>query len=168
MGRLGKISVGIGLACVVFSATALAAPKPPPIDVARGDDHVTGTQGSYCWTDDQGGTGGVTQCSDFAYPLPVRCTLKLKRGTKLTIDAGLPAQVVFARLMGAEPGSKSRKLHGIGDANVSGSQRWRFKVPRVPDGAAILDVSVRYTQGDANVWIGLKNRACRDADLPKP
>jgi hypothetical protein len=92
----------------------------------------------------------------------------VKRGTKLTIDAGLPAQKIFARLMGAVPGSKSRKLKGIGDANVSGSQRWRFKVGRVPEGAAILDVSVRYTQGDSNTWIGLNNRPCRDADFPKP
>jgi hypothetical protein len=151
-----------------LSTTALGASTPPPIDVARGDNHVTGTQGSYCWTDEAGENAGATQCSDFAYPLPVRCTLKVKRGATLTIDAGLPAQKVFARLMGAEPASKSRKLNGIGDTNVAGSQRWRFEVPRVPDGAAILDVSVRYTQGDSNVWVGLKNRACRDADLPKP
>ena len=83
LGPFAGVAVG---ALLATSAVALAA--PPPMKIASRGTKVTATQGSFCWHEPP---PEVSICADSGYPLPVRCSLPVKRGAKLVVRTGTAA-----------------------------------------------------------------------------
>jgi hypothetical protein len=172
MSRRRTLNGGLALAAAAVLLVAIAPATRgagagfPDITLTSQGKSVAATKGSGCWTDP--GTG-LSSCADAAYPLPVRCTLPVKRGAKLRVRISQAPLKVKASLVDpdGDPGRALRAWKG-GATNVSGSDTWRFTIPKAAQGAAAIEVFARFEEGDLDTWTGLKTRSCRESGLAKP
>lgn len=157
-------AIAVSVALAAFGATNALALEPSGTSLRSGGKPVLSTQGSSCWLDP---AKGSTLCADMAYPLPVRCSLPAKGGTKLVVTTGSPATDVSAMLVvpTGGPMPKLRKLPPWkgATAGTPGTTTWRFRMRRAAESSAAVSVFGTYPQGDSNTWTGLATRACRDS-----
>jgi hypothetical protein len=150
---------------LVISAPGTGAAQtsgaPPELTLTSQGKSVTATQGSYCWRTDDFGL-----CSDFAYPLEVRCALPVKRGAKLSVDTAIPATSVSARVVNAKGFDGSRlPAWKKGRDNAGGSTIWTFRLTRKAARAAAIDVFGTFPQGDLDTWTGAATPTCRHSEF---
>jgi hypothetical protein len=144
------------LAAIVTVAIGIgpAAAQPGPLRVRSNGEAVNATLGSSCWTED-----GHGFCSDAIYPLRTHGKLPVAGGDLVRIRTAEPARRVTVELVQAR-GNDFRSLKSLGRARRSGDSRkkWRIRLPQSLGDATILDVFVRYPQGDGDFWAGLKKQ----------
>lgn len=118
------------------------------------------TLGSFCRTTyNEDGTISGDVCADAAYPLGTRGRVPVHRGGRVHLKTNHPA-----RSMSVTPVhfSKDGERFRYGDrvparSKGDGGSRWRARLPRrLARRTRVLDVEVRYADGGANFWAGLK------------
>jgi hypothetical protein len=129
-------------------AAALAPPPPsaPPRPVLEaGGDRLAMARGSYCWSNPP-----VGLCVDAKRPITAHA-LSVRRGRELRVDLGIEADVVDASIRDGPPDLHARSVGGS-------KRRFAFHLPGHVEGRTVVDLFVRYPEGDASFGARLRVR----------
>jgi len=127
---------------------ALAPPPPsaPPTPVlAAGGDRLAMARGSYCWSNPP-----VGLCVDAKRPITAHA-LSVRRGRELRVDLGIEADVVDASIRDGPPDLHARSVG-------ASKRRFAFHLPGYVEGRTVVDLFVRYPEGDASFGARLRVR----------
>lgn len=126
---------------------ALLEPPPPaapPKPVLRaGGERLVMARGSYCWS-----TPPVGLCVDTLAPVTAKA-LAVRRGGRLRVDTRLDADVLIASIRRGQRGLHAKRAHGS-------RRRFVVRLPRRLKSRAVLELFVRYPQGDGNFGARLR------------
>lgn len=156
-------AVGLSSAATASDeATGPSTLRPPPLTVSHAGQTVHATLGTYSWTTSTSDGAGSGVSADARYPLRTRGRLHVRSRSRIRLHTHDPARSVQASLV-RRRGHRFRRVGEIRGERAIGSdgQQWSLRLPRRLHHANVLDVSVRYPQGDADFWAGITTRPLR-------
>lgn len=131
--------------------------RPEPVAVTIRGVTVRATAGDFCLRSQESESAVRTVCADAHYPLPVRGRLPARPGRWVTFDTTVEATRVEVGLIRLKNWQKSRFVGRARRRNDDGT-RWRIRLPKRLRGAEILNIDVKYPNGEANFWAGIRSK----------
>ncbi len=163
--RLAATTVSL-LAAASVAAPAVAGPgrvAPRPALVTAHALTIRSTVGTYCVQGRARHGTQVGMCADYAYPLRTRGRLPVDGGNRVALrfrhnprieDRPKSVRISPLRVSAQQIDSVSSTIAAV--QSRQHPRRWSATLPADLDGANVLDVAVRYRQGDADFWAGIQ------------